>query len=579
MSVPLLMQVKCILNRFSEDFAGRDIISRNIMSKQAETGVASRRRYTSSTKVVQKKRKNSESRNTNRIGRSTSANKERKTSRYEKEGDENTTIERTDSGICVFPEEKHLNGNQGARELQVVTGDFQMLKLFDKESIDDSLSMISVNSRPTSAVTDFAEEMKLGSDEEFLSLENLSVSDEGQMRKISTESNTSDLEISVDNGSPRIQVSQLRGENNNIVEKAENDHLDNTNLTLRMETVEIGDEKENNRATVKTAWELNEKFLLTTDFPAGIWDEKINRKTLNARRRSSDLLNASFPPLSSVPELRRGSFPISSLMSSSSPRELPLLSGRQCKVKLPTHFPGMPSLQAESDSESKSSDDEQLDDLLLEKGQKARRNDQKLQKNQLNTPRKQGNNLAISTTKSSPLSSRSHSPMESTETLAINAASTEYLAARVVTQLDCALQETVNVSKDEVTTRASCVTPNLMPRRYSSLSFRPTTSNYFGERTNSLILPSVHNECSKSLPNLTDTKTRRMFVTFDKDLPRAKVVDLEGESDLSEKCRLINHRLSSEDALVKAMLDKKIKKKTMVRKWVLSSTTGTLTAE
>lgn len=546
------------------------------MLKQTEVGKATRRKY---PKVEEKKRKSADSRNKTRFSRTKAATNEGNTFRYEAEIQEDTAIERNASEICSYPEEKHVNEMQSEGELKVARCDFRKLRSFDKESIDDSLSMISLNSRPTSAVTDFAEEVKLESDEEFSSLEKLNENDQFLMRKISNESNSSDLEISVDKGSPRIQGIENREESDLVDEETEKDNSRNTIAILTLEEVEIIEEKENKKTNVKSAWELNEKFLLTADFPARIWEEKINVKAMNARRKSSELFNASFPPLSSVPELRRGSYPISPMMSSGSPRELPLLSGRQCKVKLPTHFPGVPSPEVEGDSEIKSSDDELLNALLLEKGQKARGNNAKLHKKRIDIPGKQGNNLTISSTRSSPILSRSHSPVASTETLAMNVASTEYLATRVVTQLDCALQETVNVSKDRSTIRAGCVTPNLMPQRYSSLSFRPTTSNYFRGTNNSLSLPTVQDKCSKSLPNLTDNKTKRMFVTFDKDLPRAKVVDLKGKSDVSQKCRLINRRLSSEDALVRAMLDKKIQKKAMVRKWVVSSSQSTLTAE
>ncbi|PFX33487.1 hypothetical protein AWC38_SpisGene1614 [Stylophora pistillata] len=432
------------------------------MLKQTEAGRTTRKKY----KLAKEKKRNSaDSRNKTRFSRTKVATNERETFRYETE---NTTIEGDDLGICIYPEEKCINEIQGQGELEVAKSDFQKLKVFDKESSDDSLSMISLNSRPTSAVTDFAEEVNLEGYEEFSSLENLNVTDQIQMRKISTGSNSSDLEILVDEGSPRIQGIEILEENNLVDEQTEKDNSGNAKATLLVGEVEIIDENENKKANVKPAWELSKKFLLTADFPARIWKEDMNGKAMNARRKSSELLNASFPPLSTVPELRRGSFPNSSLMSSDSSRELPMLSGRHCKVKLPTHFPGVPSPHVESDSESKSSDDEVSNVLLLEKGQKARGNSAKLHKNQLDIPGKQGNNLTISSTKSSPILSRSHSPMASTENLAMRVASTEYLATRVVTQLDCALQETVNVSKDRETIRVGCVTPNLMPRRVKS---------------------------------------------------------------------------------------------------------------
>lgn len=554
------------------------------MSTQTENGLT--RKSASSVKSAQKNRKKTESRNPKAFGRLTSMHKERNKFRCTTKSDKNMMMPTTGSGIIhVLPEARALNGN--GNKLQYVPEtrrEFEMIRLCREESNDDSLSMISMNSRPSSGITDFPEELTLGDDDEFVRLENFSICDGDRMTITEAESSQSELtldEISVDSGSPRIQVTELRDEeNNNNDYKAEESHLDCTNFVLHVGAVAFGEELENKKAKVKTAWELNEKFHLTTDFPAEVWEKNLNRKALNTRRRSTDLLNASFPPLSTVPGLRRSSVPITpanSLMLSNAPRELPLLSGRQCKVQLPSRFPGMPSPPSVSESEDKSSDDEQLDQVFdWEKGQMARKSDKKLQKkNCLDVPGKQVNYVANASAKSSPIPSRSHSPMASTGTLAINAASNEYLAARVVTQLNSAFKETIVDSDDDVTTRASCVTPNLMPRRYSTLSFRPNTSDCFDEGANSLVLPSVHNEHSKSLPNLREEKTKRMFVAFDKDLPHVNVVDLKGKSDLAQKCRRINHKLSSEDALVKAMLDKKIKKKSMVRKWVISSAQST----
>lgn len=545
------------------------------MSKQAEKGKMLPRRSSSSAKSALKKTKKNESRNTKTLGRIPPMHKERNQFKYATIRDENTTMQRTGSGNRVSPENRALNRNR----LQDARHEFEMLKLYHEEGSDDSLSMMSMDSRPSSAATDFPDEVKLRDDDDFVRLETFGNSDNS---RISVESSQSDVnvdDILVDSGSPRIQVTSLRDENNSNDYNTNKGNLDCMNPAIHTDTVKLEEEKDNMNSKVKTAWELNEKFLLTTDFPAEVWEERFNRNGLDTRRRSSGLLNASFPPLSSVPGLRRSSFPNSSsnsLILSSVSRELPLLSGRQCKVQLPSNFPGMPPPPSSSDSESESSDDEKLDQFFQEKEKMTRKTDKTVKKNCLDVPSKQANNVKNSSTKSSPIStSTSQSPMASTETLAIKVASAEYLAARVVTQLNSAFKETITLntgSDDEVTVRESCVTPNLMPRRYSSLSFRPNTSSCIDEGTNSLILPSVHNEYSKSLPNLTDNKTKRMFVTFENNFPHANVVDLKGKNELAQRCRLINRRLSSEDALVKAMLDKKIKRKSMVKKWVISST-------
>ena len=231
------------------------------MLKQTEVGKATRRKY---PKVEEKKRKSADSRNKTRFSRTKAATNEGNTFRYEAEIQENTAIERNASEIYSFPEEKHVNEMQGEGELKVARCDFRKLRSFDKESIDDSLSMISLNSRPMSAVTDFAEEVKLESDEEFSSLEKLNENDQFLMRKISNESNSSDLKISVDKGSsPRIQGIENREESDLVDEETEKENSRNTIAILPLEEVEIIEEKENEKTNVKSAWELNEKFLLT----------------------------------------------------------------------------------------------------------------------------------------------------------------------------------------------------------------------------------------------------------------------------------------------------------------------------
>jgi len=542
------------------------------MSKQAEKGMTVSENSTSSAKWAPKRTKKTESKNKKTFSRLTLAHKERNKFKYATESEEGTTIQRTGSGIRVLPEERAFDGNKF--DSVEAIHEFEMRNLCYEDGNDDSLGMISMNSRSSSAATDFPEEVKLGDDDELLSLEDLNIDKVGSMRTAAAESSQSNQltldEIPVNHGSPRLQATQLHAENVNRDEKATKGHFDSSSVDAHKEAEGSRKELQNKSTKLKNAWQLNEKFLLTADFPADVWEEKLNRKAANARIKSPDLLNASFPPLSLVPGLlRRSSFPNStpsSLIFSTATRELPSLSGRQCKVQLPSSFPGVAPPASASDSESESSAEEKFNHLFRDKDQ-----DQNMRKNYLSVPIKRTKTLTNFATKSSPVSSTPQSPVASTETLAMRAASTEYLAARVVTQLNSAFKETTNESNDQVTARENCVTPNLMPRRYSALSFRPSISGCLDERRNSLILPSVHSQCSKSLPNLTDDKSKRMFVTFDQNLPQASVVDLKGKGDLAQRCRLINRRLSSEDATVKAMLDTKIKKKSMVKKWVISS--------
>ena len=111
-----------------------------------------------------------------------------------------------------------------------------------------------------------------------------------------------------------------------------------------------------------------------------------------------------------------------------------------------------------------------------------------------------------------------------------------------------------------------------MPRRHSAMFVRSNTNNFFEGRAYSVPLPSVGKACSKSLPNLTcREKTKRVFVTFEKDSPRAQVVDLKGKSDVADKCRLLNKKLTSDDAAAEKILQEKIHKKAMIKKWVIAT--------
>ena len=556
------------------------------MSSQEDKESTLPRTVAPARKSTLTKKKERENRNTKTFFRSKGTQKEKPKLKYKTKSEEYGTMQRIDSGICGLTGKRSLNEKLKVSTSQAVvcdiTDEFQMLQLHCDESNEDSLSMISMHSLPSSRNTvDLQGELykrNFKDDDELESLENFSGSESGQMR-ITTEENSqggisTDL-VSDNNGSPRLQVSQLNTKED--LDKLETGNRNSSNLA--QESLEFEKESEPEMTTkskVKTAWELSDKFHLTTDFPADVWDDrKTGKKLLSMRRLSSELLSESFPPLSAVAESRRGSFPTSFsnwFSSTKTPSELPTLSGRQCKVQLPLSFPGVPPPTSESESEFSDVD---LDMTYLEQEKIAKNGDQKLLKNYLEVlPEKQGPKRTTSSARASPSSSESRSPMASSEHLAMKAASAEYLAARVVTQLHCAFKETVGESDEEFKTRANCVTPNLMSRRHSALFFRSNT-NFFNEKAKSLILPSVHNEYSKSLPNLnSQDKTKRMFVTFDKQSPRVKVVNLKEKTDLARKCRLINRRLANEDSVVKAMLEDKVHKKSMVKKWVISSAQG-----
>ena len=50
-----------------------------------------------------------------------------------------------------------------------------------------------------------------------------------------------------------------------------------------------------------------------------------------------------------------------------------------------------------------------------------------------------------------------------------------------------------------------------------------------------------------------------------------KVVDLKGRGDVADKCRLLNKKLTRDDAIVEKILQEKIHKKAMIKKWVIAS--------
>ena len=531
-----------------------------------------------------KKRITREGKNARKVTTSTETKKENKNRLKHSTGHD---MQRIDSGISGLTVKRSLKRRQiesssQDADLIDISHDFEMLQLRCDDIKEDSHSMVAITSRPSSSATLNLDEENFNRNfEDDSDNENLRGSETGKQRIPTAEYDQKGYPTSLglDNSeSPRLQDIKLeqtdKGSN-----KSENHNITSPNTVKQIDQGRESGPERKTKSKVKTAWELSDKFLLTTDFPADVWDEKKSRKmSLGSRRLSSDMLSESFPPLSStVLEPRRGSFPSSPLYYSFSspkmPSELPSLSGRQCKVQLPPSFPCVTPQTHESEPASST---DNLDIIGWEQGQIKTQNDRKLHNNYLDVPiakhaRRQSES---SSSRASPSSSGSRSLMASSEYLAMNAASTEYLAARVVTQLNCAFKETVDESQVEIATRENCVTPNLMPRRHSAVFFRPPTSNDVDEKPKSLNVPSIH-EYSKSLPNLySGDKTKRMFVTFDKDFPNVKIVDLKGKSDLAHKCRRINRRLANEDLMVKAMLEEKVHKKSLIKKWVVSSAEG-----
>ena len=528
-----------------------------------------------------KKRITSEGKNAKKVTTSTETKKENKHSLKHTTGH---VMQRIDSGISgLTVKRRQIESSSQDADLTDINHDFEMLQLRCDESNEDSHSMVAITSRPSSSATlNLHEENFNRNFEDDSDNENLRGSETRKQRIPTAESDQKGYSASLglhNSESPRLQDIKLE-QTDEDSNKSENHNITSAPNTVKQidQGREYGPQR-NAKSKVKTAWELSDKFLLTNDFPADVWDEKKPRQMLlSSRRLSSDMLSESFPPLTStVFEPRRGSFPSSPLYYSFSspkmPSELPSLSGRQCKVQLPPSFPCVTPQTHESEPESSRVN---LDIIGWEKGQIKAQNDRKLHNNYLDVPiaKQARRHSESSSSRASPSSGGSRSLTASSEYLAINTASTEYLAARVVTQLNRAFKETVDESQVEIATRENCVTPNLMPRRHSAIFFRPPTSNDFDEKAKSLDVPSIH-EYSKSLPNLySRDKTKRMFVTFDKDFPNVKIVDLKGKSDLAHKCRRINRRLANEDLIVKAMLEEKVHKKSLIKKWVVSSTEG-----
>ena len=553
------------------------------MSSQEEREMTSPRITVSREKSMQRTRKLLEGRNTRTFVTLRGKEKENRNRRSTTKRMEKSEMRRLDSAMSSLNATIFSNGKPQAGISQEEDSDiydnFQLLKLHQDEINDEeTVSMSSVDFRPSSCSTlDFQSlQYDYESESDF---ENLNTEEIGQI--ITTQANQSELTTNLVSGdhdiaSPRLRVAKLEEQNNEDLEKRKKGDFMDSNVQKKVESEIEYESESKTKSQDKIAWELNDKYLLTTDFPAEVWDEELENKTLNTRRQSSDLLSASFPPLSAFSELRRGSFPISPpkywLSTSKTASGLPLLSGRHCKVQLPSSFPGVASPTSGSESEFCC---DEPDREFLERKQTTQKKEQAPLKKHLEVPSPPGKQAQkLKTARASPNSIGCPSPisMHSSEHLAIKAASTEFLAARVVTQLNCAFKETVVDSNEEVTSRSNCVTPNLMPRRHSALFFRSNTSCSFEGKANSPILPSVRNECSKSLPNLTGhEKTKRVFVTFDKDYPSVKVVDLKGKSDLAQRCRVLNDKLINEDSMVKAMLKDKVHKKSMIKKWVIAS--------
>ena len=482
-------------------------------------------------------------------------------------------------------QEKIVNTKRKEKILQdrdtVICKDFRMMKL--NQDSDGDGDYCSVDSRLSSWVPLGLFEKRISKNvHKVQTLENCSDEEIGRILEAKEDINIGrnlNLDLAEGESHGLQPVSEPKGHWPNNKEQIKlMSNLESKDSTIPNRVIEnSGINSESQRSvklTSKSAWELNDKYHLTADFPPEVWNDKKDTKLSNTITLSPDLMSSNFPRLTAATKWRRGSFPITSNSSAQSnvTTELPTLSGRFCKVQLPSKFPGVSSPPSENESESLK--DEIVSARRIMDSTKISKKNEEKKRWDPGSPERQVPRIAPLPARASPDSSKSRSPLLSSKNLAMHTASNEYLAARVVTQLNSAFEETFLGSENQVTNRANCVTPNLMPRRHSAMVIRSNTGNLFEGPADPLFLPSVDNECCKSLPNLTGRdKTKRVFVAFDKDCPSVKVVDLKGRGDIADKCRILNNKLTKDDLKVEAMLKEKAHKKAMVEKWVIASAT------
>ena len=195
--------------------------------------------------------------------------------------------------------------------------------------------------------------------------------------------------------------------------------------------------------------------------------------------------------------------------------------------------------------------------------------------------------LSVSATKpprstsSSPCPGRHHDN-EGDEPMAMRWASSEFLAARVVNELDVAFCEAGAHDR-----QAKCLTPTLMARSNSLATPR------FGGRV--ALHPSdagsvsalSYNANSNSMPDLlsrAERPPRRVFVTFEHNFPHASAVNLQATNEVAARCRHLNRKMDRPKKSVAATKSAKKRpavkvvppvvdpeqKTVMVRRWVES---------
>ncbi|XP_048580961.1 uncharacterized protein LOC125561225 [Nematostella vectensis] len=317
---------------------------------------------------------------------------------------------------------------------------------------------------------------------------------------------------------------------------------------------------DNSLGNVKPAWELGKMFKLNKDFPMDILKDQAKPSGINERMESSR----------KIPEwmTERHYVNLSLNLRPLSP------SVKTCRITLPTHFPGVVTKQAHKKDQPESDSESSADDFDFTSLQDVERYEemQKEKSHLLEVPDVGRINL-VSSNSSSPRSCRSECSTPA-ELLAMTAASSEYLAARVVTELKTSLLEPEDDHQGY-----ECVTPtNIRRRRHSMFA----TYSPIPPRSKSatvdvpLALPLLTHgiDKAKSLPDLENDRlfeSRRMFVSFRENSPHVDTVNLRGKGEVAARCRRINRligRREDRQTRLDLGLEPKVKKKVRVRRWV-----------
>ena len=306
---------------------------------------------------------------------------------------------------------------------------------------------------------------------------------------------------------------------------------------------------------VRHSWQLDQKFAVTKDFPTNIIcdDDEINPKESKSKSKTKHLcVNANsngLPSISTVQqnsENKRFKRELTDKNKSIPVKLEPKFefSGKTCKAKVPSCFPGILSQPKPNESVQEEAFSPSAKSTISPK-----------------LPIRKWDGSEVPEKHSDPLSPVSELP--TSLWIPKTPGSTEYTAARVVGELDKAFNETLGVVSEEPGT---CITPTSMPTRYSvTPSRRRSETPLLDELASVVSFPH-----SQSMPNLHEHQAtfvpKRVFVTFEEHRPHAKAVDLKAETEIAEKCR--NLDLSMDSLGIANLKEKRIRKKTLIKHWM-----------